>query len=207
MYCLQLFKPIEPIEQMFLTMNPIDTYIKTAPEFSQEILLHFRKLVHQSVPDVEEKIKWGFPHFIYKNDVICSMAAFSKHCAFSFPKAVLMKDKSLLEKAKSEEAMGHFGKIKTSQDLPSDSKIKAYIKESVSLIGKKREMKIISVGLPKILKILLDNNKNANDCFLKMSPSHQKEYINYINEAKKIETQMRRAEKVLEMILNKSIQK
>jgi uncharacterized protein YdeI (YjbR/CyaY-like superfamily) len=188
-------------------MNSTDTYIQIAPEFSQEILLHFRKLVHQTIPDVEEQIKWKFPHFIYKKEVICSMAAFSKHCAFSFPKAALMKDKTLLEKAKTEEAMGHFGKIKTLQDLPSDSKIKAYIKDSVSLIGKKREMKIISVGLPKILKILLDNNKNANDCFLKMSPSHQKEYINYINEAKKIETQMRRAEKVLEMILNKSIQK
>ena len=94
-------------------MNPIDIYIQNAPEFSQEILLHFRKLVHQTIPDVEEQIKWKFPHFIYNKEMICSMAAFSKHCAFSFPKAALMKDKTLLEKAKTEEAMGHFGKIKT----------------------------------------------------------------------------------------------
>jgi hypothetical protein len=36
-----------------------------------------------------------------------------------------------------------------------------------------------------------------------MSPSHQKEYINYITEAKKEETQKRRAEKVMEMLLRK----
>ena len=206
MFCLQLFKPIEPfepIEQMFLTMNPIDTYIKTAPEFSQEILLHFRKLVHQSVPDVEEKIKWGFPHFIYKNDVICSMAAFSKHCTFSFPKAALMKDKSLLEKAKSEEAMGHFGKIKTIGDLPSDSKIKSYLKESVSLIGVKLEKKKSTTIIPAVLKNMLIKNEKAFENFSSMSPSHQKEYINYITEAKKEVTQIRRAEKVLEMLLNK----
>lgn len=188
-------------------MNPIDTYIQNAPEFSQQILLHFRKLVYKTIPDVEEQIKWKFPHFVYKKEVICSMAAFSKHCAFSFPKAAMMKDKTLLEKAKTEEAMGHFGKIKTLQDLPSDSKIKTYIKESVSLIGKKTENKKVTTNIPIILNSLLKNNKKVFEKFSSMSPSHQKEYINYIKEAKKEETQMRRAEKVFEMLLNKSIQK
>jgi len=184
-------------------MNPIDIYIQNAAPFSHQILLHFRQLVHDTIPDVEEQIKWKFPHFIYKKEVICSMAAFSKHCAFSFPKAALMKDKTLLEKAKSEEAMGHFGKIITLKDLPADSKIKAYIKESVSLIGQKSQKKIPAITIPKLLNKLLEENKKAADCFLKMSPSHQKEYINYITEAKKEETQKRRAEKVLEMILRK----
>ena len=146
-------------------MNPIDNYIQAAPEFSQEILLHFRRLVHHSIPDVEEKIKWGFPHFIYKKEVICSMAAFSKHCAFSFPKAALMKDKSLLEKAKTEEAMGHFGKIKTIEDLPSDSKIKSYLKESISLIGKELEKKKPTTKIPDVLNTLLSKNKKAFEIF------------------------------------------
>ena len=184
-------------------MNPIDNYIQSAPEFSQSILLHFRKLVHHSIPDIEEKIKWGFPHFIYKKEVICSMAAFSKHCAFSFPKATIMKDKTLLEKAQTEEAMGHFGKIKTIEDLPSDSKIKSYLNESVSLIGKKLEKKKPTTKIPDVLNTLLSKNKKAFEKFSSMSPSHQKEYINYITEAKKEETQIRRAEKVLEMLLRK----
>jgi len=75
------------------------------------------------------------------------------------------------------------------------------------LIGKKSQEKIITFAIPKVLKKLLEDDKKAETCFLKMSPSHQKEYINYITEAKKEETQLRRAEKVMEMVLNKSIQK
>lgn len=184
-------------------MNPIDKYIHSAPEFSQSILLHFRKLVHHSIPDVEEKIKWGFPHFIYKKEVICSMAAFSKHCAFSFPKAALMKDKTLLAKAQTEESMGHFGKIKAIENLPSDSKIKSYLKESVSLIGVKLEKRKSTTIIPAVLNNMLTKNKKAFEKFSSMSPSHQKEYVSYITEAKKEETQIRRTEKVLEMLLNK----
>jgi uncharacterized protein YdeI (YjbR/CyaY-like superfamily) len=184
-------------------MNTTDSYIQAAPLFSQHILLHFRQLVHKSIADVEEKIKWGFPHFIFKGEVICSMAVFSKHCAFSFPKASLMKDNSLLKKANTEEAMGHFGKIKTMKDLPSDSKIKSYLKESVSLIDQKQKIKTETIIIPELLTFALKNNKKAFEIFSIMPPSHQKEYINYITLAKKDETQKRRAEKVIVMLLNK----
>ena len=50
-----------------------------------------------------------------------------------FWKASLMKDKALLEMARSEEAMGHLGKITSLKDLPSDKKLKAYIKEAMEL--------------------------------------------------------------------------
>ena len=50
-----------------------------------------------------------------------------------FWKAALMKDQSLVEMAKSEEAMGHFGKITSLKDLPSDKKIIGYIKEAMQL--------------------------------------------------------------------------
>ena len=185
--------------------NPVQDYINNAPSFAQPILSHFQGLVNSFDIQIEEEIKWGFPHFIYKKEVICSMAAFSKHCSFSFPKAALMKEKSLLEKAKTEEAMGHFGKIKTIKDLPSDSKIKSYLKESFSLIGKKLEKKKPTTNIPAILNTLLKNTKKAFENFSLMPRSHQKVFINYITEAKKEETQMRRAEKVIEMILNKSI--
>ena len=99
----------------------------------------------------------------------------------------------------------NFGKIKTIKDLPSDSKIKSYLKESFSLIGKKLEKKKPTTNIPAILNTLLKNNKKAFENFSLMPRSHQKVFINYITEAKKEETQMRRAEKVIEMILNKSI--
>ena len=72
----------------------VDLYISKAADFAKPILNHLRDLVHKACPDVEEKIKWGFPHFDYKG-MMCSMAAFKQHCAFTFWKAALMKDKTL----------------------------------------------------------------------------------------------------------------
>lgn len=53
----------------------VDSYIPKSENFAKPILIHFRKLVHTACPEVEEKIKWGFPHFDYKG-MMCSMAAF-----------------------------------------------------------------------------------------------------------------------------------
>lgn len=64
----------------------IDAYIDQAAPFAQPILNHIRQLVHEACLEVEETIKWSFPHFDYKDNVMCSMAAFKAHCAFTFGK-------------------------------------------------------------------------------------------------------------------------
>ncbi len=56
--------------------------------------------------------------------------------------------------------------------------------------------------IPDELLAALENDKTAKDVFEKLSFSHQKEYVNYILEAKKTETRMRRAEKTI-LMLNK----
>ena len=61
----------------------VDQYIAKSASFAQPILIHLRKMVHQACPEVDEKMKWSFPHFDYKG-MMCSMAAFKKHCAFGF---------------------------------------------------------------------------------------------------------------------------
>lgn len=111
----------------------IDAYIKKAAPFAQPILNHYRSLVHTACPEVEETMKWSFPHFDYKGEMMCSMAAFKQHCAFGFWKASLFKDSSLLEQAKGETAMGHLGRIESIDQLPSDKKILGWIKEAMKL--------------------------------------------------------------------------
>ena len=82
---------------------------------------------------MEEKMKWSFPHFDYKGEMMCSMAAFKQTCVFGFWKAKLMKDPILKETAKSEVAMGHLGRITSLKDLPPDKKMTAWIKEAMKL--------------------------------------------------------------------------
>src|SRR4051812_33737271 len=106
-------------------IKEIDNYINKSAEFAKPILNHIRDLVHEVCPDVEEKMKWSFPHFDYAGEMMCSMAGFKQHCVMGFWKAPLIKDKALLEKARSEESMGHVGKITSINDLPSDKKLTA----------------------------------------------------------------------------------
>ncbi|HMI77964.1 MAG TPA: DUF1801 domain-containing protein, partial [Ferruginibacter sp.] len=104
----------------------IDSYIAKSEAFAKPILTHIRELVHKACPEVEEKMKWSFPHFDYKGEMMCSMAAFKQHAVFGFWKAPLMKDKILVGNARSEIAMGHLGKITSIKDLPSGKKMTAW---------------------------------------------------------------------------------
>ena len=69
------------------TKDPrVDAYIAKSAEFARPILKHIRKVVHSTLPEVEEEIKWGAPHFMYKG-ILCGMAAFMQHCTFGFWRA------------------------------------------------------------------------------------------------------------------------
>ena len=177
----------------------IDNYIAKSAGFAKPILNHIRQLVHETCPDVEEKMKWSFPHFDYKGEMMCSMAAFKQHAVMGFWKAALMKDAVLMENAKSETAMGHLGKITTLKDMPSDKKITAWIKEAMQLTDKgiklpakakaadKKELVV-----PDYFEKALTKNKKAKLVFENFAWSHKKEYLEWITGAKTEETRNKR---------------
>jgi uncharacterized protein YdeI (YjbR/CyaY-like superfamily) len=183
----------------------IDLYISKSADFAKPVLNHLRQLVHNACPQVEETIKWGFPHFDYKG-MMCSMASFKHHCAFTFWKAALMKDKSLLKNAISEVAMGHFGRITSLKDLPPDKKIIGYIKEAMKLndegvkLPTKSQSKSAALIVPDYFIKALKKRAIAFKNFNSLSPSHRKEHIQWITEARTEETRNRRLQASIEMI-------
>jgi uncharacterized protein YdeI (YjbR/CyaY-like superfamily) len=184
----------------------IDAYIAKSADFAKPVLNHIRELVHKTCPEAEEKMKWSFPHFDYKGEMMCSMAAFKQHAAFGFWKAALMKDPALAETAKSEVAMGHLGRITSLKDLPPDKKIVAWIKEAMKLneqgikVAKPKptatERKELVV--PDYFVKALSKNKKAKQVFENFAYSHRKEYLQWITEAKTEETRDKRMATALE---------
>jgi uncharacterized protein YdeI (YjbR/CyaY-like superfamily) len=184
--------------------NRVDSYIAKSAGFAQPILIHLRELVHNACPEVEEKMKWSFPHFDYKG-MMCSMAAFKNHCAFSFWKAPLMKEADKFRKANAV-AMGHLGKITSLDDLPSDRVLLSCIKEAMTLndIGAKlpapkqstTEKKALRV--PDDLRRALAKNEPAHATFAGFSHYRKKEYIEWLTEAKTQATRARRLAKAIE---------
>ena len=110
----------------------VDRYIEKSAEFAKPILNHIRELVHSVCPDVEETVKWGFPHFMYKG-ILCSMAAFKHHCPFGFWKGTLVFKSIPGVKKRENSAMGHLGRITTIADLPDRRTLARCIIEAVHL--------------------------------------------------------------------------
>jgi uncharacterized protein YdeI (YjbR/CyaY-like superfamily) len=191
-------------------MSTSEKYIGESPEFARPVFSLIVKLVRQVCPPATEAIKWGFPHFMYKGKILCSFAAFSKHCAISIPMAKYMDDKTLQKIAENDTSMGHFGKITSVKDLPAKGKMIDYLKSAIMIIdnnsmpaNQSNRIKNKVQILPNALQEALQDNPELNIKFGKMPPSHQNEYIKYINEAKKQTTMLNRVTKVMEMLQKK----
>lgn len=184
----------------------IDVYIANSPDFARPILIHLRDLVHAACPNVEETIRWGFPHFDHKG-IMCSVASFKNHCAFGFWKASLMKDAEVL-KYNNQKAMGHAGKIQSLPDLLSDKIIILQIKEAmklnedgIKLPERKNEDKKPVLITPDILKKELVRNRKASNTYKNLSFTHKNEYIEWIEEAKNEATKQKRILTTIEWLM------
>jgi len=181
------------------TTDPrVDRYIAQAPAFAKPILKHLRKLIHSACPDVEETLKWSMPSFMHKG-ILCGFAAFKEHCTFGFWKGDLMFAGNERVKKRADEAMGHFGRITSRADLPKDEVLVGYIKEAMRLndAGIKkptppRPKTKKPVVVPDDLRAALKKNKKALTTFEDFSPSHKREYVEWITEAKRDTTRQQR---------------
>jgi uncharacterized protein YdeI (YjbR/CyaY-like superfamily) len=178
----------------------IDAYIEKAAPFAQPILRYLREVVHEACPDVQETTKWGAPHFDYRG-MMCSMAAFKEHCAFGFWKASLVLDD---KNPKAQEAAGHFGRITSIADLPPKKKLMGYIEKAMALneqeIQPSRPPKHPkkAIAAPPYFMAALKKNKKALATYENFPPSHRREYLQWITEAKGEETRERRVATAIE---------
>jgi len=182
----------------------IDRYIAQSRDFAQPVLTHLRKLVHKACPAVEETIKWGFPHFDYAEGILCSMASFKQHCAFGFWKASLMSDPRKILSTVGRTSMGHLGKLTSVSDLPADKILLSYIREAARLNkddvrrGRERPKVKKPLRVPDYFNRALKKNTSALTTFEAFSPSHKREYVEWITEAKSNETRERRIETAIQ---------
>jgi len=175
--------------------NPaVDAYIAKSADFARPILKRLRALMHKACPTVEETMKWGVPHFEYKG-VIAGMAAFKQHAAFGFWKRRLMKDPAGFF-SQGESGMGG-RKIRSLDELPSDTVLLGYIREAVALNEQgvrvpRSTRKKPPVKAPPYLAAALKKNAKARKSFENFSPSQQREYVEWLTDAKQEATRERR---------------
>ncbi|WP_417609668.1 YdeI/OmpD-associated family protein [Owenweeksia hongkongensis] len=169
--------------------------------FAHPILTRVREVVLETVPQVKETIKWGAPTFEYKG-IMLSMVAFKNFAAVWFHKGALFNDpKNLLEAtAETTKSMRKYN-VSSIEDLDEEG-LRGLVLEAIekSESGDQvegfnhRDKKYDS---SELLNEALKSNAVARETFESLPPSHQREYVEYIESAKQDATKQRRVEKAL----------
>ena len=183
----------------------IDAYIAKSADFAKPILQYLRELVHEACPAIKENIKWGMPSFEYKG-LLCGMAAFKQHCSFGFWKHDLVVGTPVPKPQDERRGMGEFGKVVRVEDLPSRSKLLAFIKKAAKLNDdgvkptRAKPKPKLELIVPPDLAAALRKTKAAAGHFKEFSYSKRKEYIEWLTEAKTEATRERRLATAIEWI-------
>jgi len=181
----------------------IDAYIERAAAFARPLLADWRALVHQGCPEVEETIKWGMPHFVLRGKILANMAAFKAHCSFGF-----WHGEAVAQQGKSGAAMGQLGRVTGAQDLPPRAELAAMVARARALIeagvkparAARPAAKKPAPELPAELAAALAGDAGARAFFSALAPSHQREYVDWIGEAKRPETRAKRLAQTLQWL-------
>jgi len=178
----------------------VDDYIAKAAPFAQPLLRKLRLLVHRASPEIRETIKWGMP-FFERQGIVCYMASFKRHCAFGF-----WHGGKLGLKGKGKEAMGQFGRIASRRDLPADATLVRLVKKALELDGERiKKARPVPgrrppIPVPAAFRDALAANPAARAAFAGFAPSHRRDYLEWIAEAKREPTRAKRIATAIEWL-------
>jgi uncharacterized protein YdeI (YjbR/CyaY-like superfamily) len=171
----------------------IDAYIARAQPFARPILEHVRTRVHAVVPDVEEAMKWSAPGFTLGGKILLMMAAFKQHAALNF-----WRGQEIGDGQQKAGAMGQFGRLTSLGDLPPDRELDSLIREAAALAktaAAPRKTKHAPKPAPAVhpdFAAALSRAPKAKAAFDAFAPSHRREYLEWIADAKRDETRNKR---------------
>lgn len=178
----------------------IDAYIAARADFARPILEHLRAMIHEACPEAEETLKWSMPSFMWRGKILAGMAAFKAHATFGY-----WNDAMLGQDEKNRSAMGQFGRLTGIGDLPSRAALIDLTRQSMALIetGAKpprATAKKPPLAVPQDLRAAIDADPAAKATFDAFPPSCQREYVEWVTEAKREETRAKRLAQTVEWL-------
>ncbi|MDT0688698.1 DUF1801 domain-containing protein [Salegentibacter sp. F188] len=178
-----------------------DQYVEIHPYWQEELLV-LRKMLLSTA--LEEEIKWGAPVYTLNGKNVVGLVAFKNHCAMWFYNgASLQKNTDLLDNAQEgkTKALRQI-KFRKGDKIDPDVLLK-YVAEAIAnqKLGRILQTQINSkLVLPPELKAAFNKDKDLKSSFAKLPEGKQREYTNYIFEAKREGTKQKRLEKIFPLI-------
>jgi len=184
--------------------DQIEAYIDEHEKF-KDILVDLRRIVKNEA--FEETLKWGIPTYVYDQKNLVAIGAFKNHVALWFFQGALLKDKArILHNAQEGKTKAmrqiHFKRI----DQIDESFLGLYLQETIDNQNNGLQIKtskpIKQVVIPSEMVSFLNSDILIQEAFKKLTPGRQKEYIEYIQSAKREQTKSGRIQKITPLIIS-----
>jgi uncharacterized protein YdeI (YjbR/CyaY-like superfamily) len=153
------------------------------------------------VPDIEEAIKWGMPAYLAGGKILLIASAFKGHAALNF-----WRGQEIGDGQPKAGAMGQFGRLRTIADLPTDAELDRLIRDAAELTKSapaprkaKHAPKPATEMHPEFAAALAKAPK-AKAAFENFAPSHRRDYLEWIAEAKRDATRQKRIATTIEWL-------
>ena len=154
--------------------------------------------------ELREEMKWGMPAYTFNKKNIVGLGAFKSYVGIWFHQGVFLKDgaKKLINAQEGKTKALRQWRFDSANDIDEKS-ILEYVAEAIQNQKDGKEMKPEkkALSLPKELVNHFNKNKNVKTAFEKLTPGKKKEFAEYIAEAKREATKLKRLDKIVPMIL------
>lgn len=183
--------------------DKIEAYISKHPKWISQ-LTNLRNVFLDT--ELDEVVKWGSPTYSLNGKLVAGIAAFKNHYAIWFHQGVFLKDdEKVLVNAQEGKTKALRQWRFEEKDTIAPQLVKKYVNEAIENCKQGKELKVErkkGVTVPKELKNVFSENKELHNAFKKLTLGKQREYADYISEAKRDATKENRIEKITPMILN-----
>ena len=155
--------------------------------------------------ELEETVKWGGPVYTLGGKKVVGMGAFKSYVGLWFFQGVFLSDPfKVLINAQEGVTRGLRQWRFEGHESMEPEKILFYILEAIQNQKEGKEITPKSkkaIEIPDEIKAAFEENENFKLAFQAMTPGRQREYCEYISEAKRAETRDSRMRKVIEKVL------
>ena len=181
----------------------VEEYIEVNSHFAEALKI-LRDIIMST--ELEETVKWSMPTYCLNGKNVLGIGAFKNHFCIWFHHGVFLKDEhSLLHNAQEDKTKGMRQMRFESKSDINEAAVLSYVKEATENQRLGREIKPVrktkAINIPSELKDTLESNSTLHTSFKTLTPGKQREYCDYISEAKRETTKLSRLEKITPMII------
>jgi len=187
------------------SFKTVEDYISSSNQW-QNALVKLRDILLST--ELEETVKWGVPVYTLAGKNIVGLAAFKSYVGIWFYQGTFLKDekKKLINAQEGKTKALRQWRFNSIEEIDEDL-VKAYVFEAIENQKQGKELKPARkkpVVIPPELENALNQNEALKLQFNDLSPSCKREYAEYITEAKREDTKLRRIDKIIPMIMEKA---